>query len=124
MIAALMNHLWQSTLFALAAAIAAAALRKNGAHIRHCVWVIASLKFLAPFSLLMSLGAALPAFTPAAVVIVDRTTAAAPALPLAADQFAQPFTSDYFAPAAPLRAPASITNWTATVLLGIWAIGV
>ena len=68
MIAALMNHLWQSTLFAIAAAITAAALRKNGAHIRHGVWVIASLKFLAPFSLLMSLGADLVTFTPVAAV--------------------------------------------------------
>lgn len=31
----LMNHLWQSTLFVLVAAIAAVALRKSGAHIRY-----------------------------------------------------------------------------------------
>ena len=63
MIAALTNHLWQSTLFVLAAGVVAAALRKNGAHVRHRVWLIASLKFLVPFSVLMSLGGALPRFT-------------------------------------------------------------
>ena len=64
MIAALTNHLWQSTVFVLAAALVAAALRKNGAHIRHRIWVVASLKFLVPFSVLMSLGSALPIFRP------------------------------------------------------------
>jgi len=123
MIATLMNHLWQSTLFVLAAAIAAAALRKNGAHIRHGVWVIASLKFLAPFSLLMSLGSALPSFTPAAAAIADTTTAAAPALPLAVDRFAQPFTSADFVSTATMRATASTTNWAPMVLIAIWAIG-
>ena len=121
MIATLMNHLWQSTLFALAAAIAVAALRKNGAHIRHGIWVIASLKFLAPFSLLMSLGSALPSFTQAAAVIQDTTTAAAPALPLAVDRFAQPFTGDDFVPAATGR--ATTTNWMPMALLAIWTIG-
>jgi uncharacterized protein (TIGR03435 family) len=118
-----MNHLWQSTLFALAAAITAAALRKNGAHIRHGVWVIASMKFLVPFSLLMSLGSALPSFTPAAAAIADTTTAAAPALPLAVDRFAQPFTSDDFVSTAAMRATASTTNWTPMVMLALWVIG-
>ena len=118
-----MNHLWQSSLFVLAAAITAAALRKNGAHIRHGVWVIASLKFLAPFSLLMSLGSALSSFTPAAAVIADTTTAAAPALPLAVDRFAQPFTSDDFVPAGTMRATASTTSWMPMVLLSLWGIG-
>ena len=44
MIGAFTNHLWQSTLFVLAAALVAAALRQNGAHIRHRIWLLASLK--------------------------------------------------------------------------------
>ena len=123
MIAVLLNHLWQSTLFVLAATITAAALRKNSAHIRHGVWVIAALKFLAPFSLLMSLGSALPSFTPAAAAIADTTTAAAPALPLTVDRFAQPFTGDDFVSTITIRATASTTNWMPMVLLAIWAIG-
>jgi uncharacterized protein (TIGR03435 family) len=118
-----MNHLWQSSLFVLAAAITAAALRKNGAHIRHGVWVIASLKFLVPFSLLISVGSALLTFTPGAADIADRTTAAAPALPFAVDRFAQPFTSEDFVSTATMRATASTTNRTPTVLLAIWVIG-
>ena len=50
------NHLWQSTLFALAAGLLTLMLRKNRAAIRHGVWLAASVKFLVPFSLLISLG--------------------------------------------------------------------
>jgi bla regulator protein BlaR1 len=53
---AVANHLWQSTLFAILAAVATLALRKNQARVRHHLWLAASLKFLVPFSLLMSVG--------------------------------------------------------------------
>ena len=53
------NHLWQSTVFLFAAALAAFALRRNQASVRHAVWLAASLKFLVPFSLLIGLGGAL-----------------------------------------------------------------
>ena len=56
MIGGLTNHLWQSTLFAVAAGLLAIAFRKNRAQIRYWLWLSASLKFLVPFSLLMSLG--------------------------------------------------------------------
>ena len=51
----LLNHLWQSTLFAAAVALLTLALRNNHARARHRLWLIASLKFLVPFSLLVSL---------------------------------------------------------------------
>src|SRR5579859_1626289 len=50
------NHLWQSTLFAAAAGLLALLLRKNRAQTRYWLWLIASAKFLIPFSLLISLG--------------------------------------------------------------------
>lgn len=53
---ALVDHLWQSTVFVLAAWLLALALRRNRAGIRYAVWMAASLKFLLPFSLLISLG--------------------------------------------------------------------
>jgi len=56
MSAALLDHLWQSTLFAICAWSLAWVLRENGAHLRHAVWVVASIKFLVPFSLLTMLG--------------------------------------------------------------------
>ncbi len=54
------NHLWQSTLFAILAALLALALRKNHARARYWLWLAASLKFLVPFSLLISMGSHLP----------------------------------------------------------------
>ena len=54
--AAIANHLWQSTLFAIVAAVFTLALRKNQARVRHYVWLTASLKFLVPFALLMKVG--------------------------------------------------------------------
>ena len=50
------NHLWQSTLFAAVAGLLTLALRKNQARVRYWLWLVASLKFLVPFSLLTSLG--------------------------------------------------------------------
>jgi bla regulator protein blaR1 len=53
---AMANHLWQSTLFAILAAVATLALRKNQARVRHHLWLAASLKFLVPFALLVNVG--------------------------------------------------------------------
>jgi bla regulator protein blaR1 len=54
--APLANHLWQSTLFAAVAGLLTLALRKNRAQVRYWLWLAASLKFLVPFSLLVSAG--------------------------------------------------------------------
>jgi bla regulator protein blaR1 len=54
--AALANHLWQSTLFAVATAILTLPLRKNQAQVRYRLYLAASLKFLIPFSPLIGLG--------------------------------------------------------------------
>jgi beta-lactamase regulating signal transducer with metallopeptidase domain len=56
MIAALVNHLWQSTLFCGAAWLITLMLRANGAALRHWIWLLASAKFLVPFSLLFFAG--------------------------------------------------------------------
>jgi len=57
MTTALVSHLLQSTAFAAVAWLVTLALRKYPARIRFIVWMIASFKFLVPFSLLTSLGA-------------------------------------------------------------------
>jgi hypothetical protein len=41
MISALTNHLWQSTLFAMAAAFLTLAFRKNQAEVRYWLWLSA-----------------------------------------------------------------------------------
>ena len=64
---ALLDHLWQSTLFACAAALLTLAFRKNAASIRFKILLAASLKFLLPFPLLVLLGAHLHGSTAPAV---------------------------------------------------------
>src|SRR5436309_5078642 len=56
---ALGDHLWQSTLVALVAALLALALRKNHARARYWLWLAASLKFMVPFSALVAIGSRL-----------------------------------------------------------------
>lgn len=56
MIAFIAQHLWQSTLFLMAAWVLARACRRNSATIRYWIWFGASLKFLVPFALLQWLG--------------------------------------------------------------------
>src|SRR5579862_5884838 len=50
------NHLWQSTMFAVAAGLLTLGLRTNRAEQRHRLWLAASVKFLIPFSLLVGIG--------------------------------------------------------------------
>ncbi|HEY8254258.1 MAG TPA: M56 family metallopeptidase [Rhizomicrobium sp.] len=62
---ALADHLWQSSLFALAAGLLTLALRGNAARIRFWLWFAASLKFLVPFTALVFLGERLARLMPA-----------------------------------------------------------
>jgi hypothetical protein len=74
------NHLWQSTAFAALAAALAYALRDNRAGVRYWIWLAASLKFLVPFALLVSLGTRVPAppqtntvlSAPAAAAVIEK----------------------------------------------------
>jgi beta-lactamase regulating signal transducer with metallopeptidase domain len=50
------DHLWQSTLFAIAIGLLTLAFRRNRARVRYALWFCASVKFLVPFSLMMWLG--------------------------------------------------------------------
>lgn len=52
----LANHLWQSTIFVGVAWLLALALRNNRAAVRYWIWLAASVKFLIPLSLLISIG--------------------------------------------------------------------
>jgi beta-lactamase regulating signal transducer with metallopeptidase domain len=56
MIAALLNHLWQSTICVGAGGLLTLLLRQNSARIRYWIWFAASVKFLVPFSVLVWLG--------------------------------------------------------------------
>lgn len=105
MIAALLDHLWQSTLFAGAVALLVPLLRTNRAAIRYGLWFTASVKFLLPFSLLANLGAALPA--PAHPVVPALIAIRPAAVP--------------FAHVAPSLAPHHL-SW-GIALACLWALG-
>jgi bla regulator protein blaR1 len=80
------NHLWQSTLFALAAGLLTLLLRQHHARARYWLWLAASVKFLLPFSWLVGLGSRL-AWSRGAVV------ASTPGLYYAIEQVSQPFAA-------------------------------
>lgn len=85
--AALGNHLWQSTLFALGIAALVFALRRYSARLRHALWMVASLKFLVPFAALAMLGTQSP-WRPAEEV----SARAAPQALVVASELAAPLT--------------------------------
>ena len=57
--AAIANHLWQSTAVTAIAWLLTLCLRNNHARTRYWVWMIASVKYLIPFSLLITAGESL-----------------------------------------------------------------
>ena len=56
----LADHVWQSTVFAVAAWLLNILLRRNPARVRYGIWLAASIKFLVPFSLLVAMGLLVP----------------------------------------------------------------
>jgi bla regulator protein BlaR1 len=116
MIAELTNHLWQSTVFAAAVGLLTLAFRKNRAQVRYWLWLSASLKFLIPLSLLMSLGHDLLARLTAGKI---ATEIAVPVFSGTLVRITQPF------PGTVTLAPAArdATHWIPIVILGIWACG-
>jgi TonB family protein len=80
----LADHVWQSTLFLVGAALLTLGLRKNQARVRYWVWLAASLKFLVPFTLLVAIGSHLGWLAPSA--------SAPPTLAAAVEAVSQPFS--------------------------------
>jgi bla regulator protein BlaR1 len=112
---ALGNHLWQSTLFAVAAGLLTLVLRKNQARARYWLWLAASLKFLVPFSLLTNLGSRLAWW---------RGTAGSDAgLYFVIEQVSQPFTQKTISQSAPQVFFANLTNLLPALLTVTWICG-
>jgi uncharacterized protein (TIGR03435 family) len=114
---ALANHLWQSTLFAVAAGLLTLALRQQHARIRYWLWLAASVKFLLPFSLLTSLGSYF-AWSRASAV------ATTPGLYFAVEQISQPFSK----PATQIGSTTHSIAFPSLLqllpaLMGIWLCG-
>ena len=112
MTAALLDHLWQSTLVAALAALLALALHNNSARVRFWLWFAASMKFLVPFAALAALGESLARLLPVTLTAPPRLAAIAPA----AERIS--------APAAMLAVPEAAGGVALVLLLGlVWALG-
>jgi bla regulator protein blaR1 len=113
----LTNHLWQSTVFALAIAVLTIFFRKSGAHVRYWLWFSASIKFFLPFTLLIALGRQLEWWPTAREV-------ASPAVSDAIVRMSEPF----LVPASPAQTllpskPRQGIDWVGQVLPAVWACG-
>src|SRR5262249_49378621 len=109
----LANHLWQSTLFTAAAWLLTLALRKNRAAVRYGLWLVASAKFLVPFSLLMSAGSQV-GWRKAPVV--EQA-----AFSLVVEQISRPFALP--APSVPMVAATPSSNPVPVLLFAVWLSG-
>src|SRR5258708_9759957 len=116
--AALANHVWQSTALVLAAWALTLSLRKNQARVRYCVWLIASLKFLVPFSPLIEWGRHIGQSAAAPIV---HTALSGNTVAMMMGQIAQPFPQGQRLPATPLA--VHDLRWITVMLLILWAIG-
>ena len=108
----ILNHLWQSTVFAILAGLLALAFRKNRAKVRYWIWFSASVKFLVPFALLLTLGGYLGR-SPAAKSIP------VPAITYTVVEVAVPF------PVTPSLTPSPRQNvdWIPRALISLWLCG-
>ncbi len=118
--AALVNHLWQSTAVTLAAGVLGLSLRRHQARTRYWLWMVASLKFLVPFALLIAVG--------------ERLRPAVPqptqhqALEAVMEEITQPFSpaltlTNADAPIRAVPVHAHAVAWLPVVLLAVWLAG-
>ena len=106
------NHLWQSTVFAILAGLLTLAFRKNRAQVRYWLWFSASVKFLVPFALLLTLGGYLGR-SPAAKTIP------LPAMTYTVVEVAVPFPVT----PSPTPSPHQNVDWIPSALISLWVCG-
>ena len=109
----IVNHLWQSSCFVLLMALLAFVLRKNSPKVRYWLWLSASLKFLVPFALLVSLGSTVK--WPAQHAEAFH----APVFSSTVIEMAEPFTPPSY-PAIPTHASV---HWVPIAIGIVWALG-
>ena len=117
MIESVGNHLWQSTVCALVAALVARLVGSGHPHVQHRIWLVASAKFLLPFSLLVAAGATLRA--------AMGPTAVFPMLPASVSALSEPFSGWTLRATAVAGSSdlAPLLGWPVAVLLGFWGAG-
>jgi uncharacterized protein (TIGR03435 family) len=117
MISELANHLWQSTLFAVAVGLLTLMCRKNHASVRYWLWFSASVKFFVPFTLLMALGDRLEWASRAPQI-------ATPAVSATLAQVSQPFVVDSAIGVLSFQDVPRSSDWFAVAVLGVWVAGI
>jgi beta-lactamase regulating signal transducer with metallopeptidase domain len=110
-----LNHLWQSTVFAVLAGLLTIAFRHNRAHVRYWLWFSASVKFFVPFTLLINLGSLLP-WAQAAQWLAQKEIA------VTIVQISQPFPDTWPSVSSAPSTP-DLPNWLGLTILGVWACG-
>jgi len=108
----LANHVWQSTIVAAASALFALLLRNNSARVRYCVWFVAAMKFLIPFSLVVAIGHQFEWRDAPAITQLPISTVAEIGLP--------------FSATGPVHVPLPVApkvNPISTILLAVWLCG-
>ena len=110
------NHLWQSTLVALAAAFLTLTLRRHHARTRYWLWLAASLKFLVPFSALIALGR---------YFAWSRPAVSEPERYFVIEEFAQPFAGPASAIANHPALTGTNSAWSHVlpILVAVWFLG-
>src|SRR5688572_267662 len=116
MISELANHLWQSTLFAVAVGLLTLMYRRNHASVRYWLWFSASVKFFIPFTVLMALGDRLEWASSAPQI-------ATPAVTATLAQVSRPFVADPVAGFMSVPEAPSRFDWFALVVFGVWMAG-
>lgn len=114
--AALVNHLWQSTIVVGVAWLLTSVLRRNHARVRYWVWLAASVKFLLPLSLLIAAGEWLQPLI--AGPIIEKPSVAA-----TLQQVAQPFAQVGLFEMGGARVAAHRAEWIPIALVAVWACG-
>jgi bla regulator protein blaR1 len=112
------NHFWQSTAFVAAIGLLVPLFGKNRARVRYRLWLVASVKFLMPFSALIALGSAIPRSNRAVAVLQ-------PPLISAVQAVAQPFSAG--AVTHELNTQSFLQRaeaWLPAALVLIWALGI
>ena len=112
------NHLWQSTLFVAAAGLLTLFLHKNHAQARYWLWLAASVKFLIPFSLLVSAGQHL--------AWSHRATGTNGEIYFSLERLSQPFSQPPAAASStstPAMFLSNLNHLTPVLIVAVWFCG-
>ena len=113
MMGELINHLWQSTVFAIVAGLLTLAFRKNRAQVRYWLWFSASRKIPPPVLV------AADARRLSGPVATGQGSLAVPAITYTVVQVAEPFPVT----PSPIPSPHQNIDWIPIALVSLWACG-